>query len=157
VRGRPGTVRSHYGGQYSMQLLPGYLYGENVRSHIRLPALALFERFYPPRFWKLRNILTNGLSSVSSWRVIHRNLWWSHSRVQSSTLLFHPQKSCMPNTSTMRAATPSYEIEPLGSKSAGSARVPRRFSGVQGRRHGVTVRRALQRIVHHGQCLGPHY
>ena len=73
----------------SVQLPPGKLYGENVRSH-RVASFALSERFYPPRFETPKHSHKNALFCF----VIQGNyteMYGGRTReCKTSTLLFHP-------------------------------------------------------------------
>ena len=73
----------------SVQLPPGDLYGENVRSH-KAANFALSERFYPPRFETPKHSHKHALFCF----VIHGDYtetYGAHTReCTTSTLLFHP-------------------------------------------------------------------
>jgi AraC family transcriptional regulator len=73
----------------SVQLPPGNLYGENVRSH-KVASFALSERFYPPRFETPRHSHKHALFCF----VIQGNyteIYGGRTReCKTSTLLFHP-------------------------------------------------------------------
>ena len=73
----------------SVQLPPGNLYGENVRSH-KVAHFALSERFYPPRFETPKHSHKQALFAF----VIQGNYTETYGRhtreCKPSTLLFHP-------------------------------------------------------------------
>ena len=73
----------------SVQLPPGNLYGEHVRSH-KVAHFALSERFYPPRFETPKHSHKQALFAF----VIQGNYtetYGTHTReCKASTLLFHP-------------------------------------------------------------------
>src|SRR5260370_5355294 len=73
-----------------MQLAPGYLYGENLRSH-QAAGFALFERSYPPHFATPKHSHKRALFCF----VIEGNYTETYGgrtrECSSSTLLFHPQ------------------------------------------------------------------
>lgn len=73
----------------SVQLSPGNLYGENVRSH-KVASFALSERFYPPRFETPKHSHKQALFCF----VIQGNYTETYGGrtrdIKTSTLLFHP-------------------------------------------------------------------
>lgn len=74
-----------------MQLPPGYLYGENLRSY-KAASFALFERFYPPRFETPKHSHKRALFCFVIEGDYTETYGGRTRECKSSTLLFHPQE-----------------------------------------------------------------
>ena len=136
----------------SMQLPPGKLYGENVRSH-KVASFALSERFYPPRFETPRHSHKHALFCF----VIQGNyteIYGGRTReCKTSTLLFHPpEETHAEHFHDAGGHSFIIEIEPLWLEHLREHRaLPEPTAGIKWGITELLARRLYKEIVQHDE------